>query len=80
MSAIDSLITLADRYRRLLSLLGALWFTLGCAVYAKFVVVPDVPFLTDDIVLYSGAAYNALWFGFVRPLVVRRRKLLLQPE
>lgn len=73
---IDRIIILADRHERLVAILGAAWLALGCAVYAKFIVLPDLPFLTDDFVLYSGAAYNALWWGFVRPAIERRKQSL----
>lgn len=78
--AIDSFFALTERHQRLLSVVGALWFALSCAVYAKFLILPDMPFLTDEVVLYSGAAYNALWFGFARPAVERRKKLRANAE
>lgn len=75
-----SFIALAERHQRLASLIGAVWFALGCAVYAEFIVLPDLPMLTDEVVLYSGAAYNALWFGFARPAVERHRKSEANPH
>lgn len=74
---IDYLIRLADNRRLLLSIVGAAWFAAGCAVYANFITLPAFPFLTDDVVLYSGAAYNALWWGFARPAIERRKKTLI---
>ena len=58
-------------------MVGAIWFAFGCAVYAKFITLPALPFLTDDVVLYSGAAYNAVWWGAARPAIERRRRKLL---
>ncbi|WP_296720660.1 hypothetical protein [Erythrobacter sp.] len=76
----ERLIALTERHERLISLIGAGWFACGCAVYAKFIMLPDLPFLTDEVVLYSGAAYNALWFGFGRPAAERHKKLKANPE
>ena len=74
---IDHFIRLIDRHRRLMSIIGAIWFTLGCAVSARFLTLPNIPFLTDDVVLYSGAFYNAVWWGFARPAIDRRANKLL---
>ena len=74
---IDAFIRFIDRHRQFLSVIGAIWFALGCAVYARFLVLPELPFLTDDVVLYSGALYNAVWWGFARPAIERRAKVLL---
>lgn len=77
---IERFIALTERHERLISLIGAGWFAFGCAAYAKFIILPDLPFLTDEVVLYSGAAYNALWFGFGRPAVERHKKLKADPK
>lgn len=74
---INHFIRLIDRHRRFLSVIGAIWFVVGCAIYAKFLTLPAFPFLTDDVVLYSGAVYNAAWWGFARPAIVRREKDLM---
>ncbi|WP_156787387.1 hypothetical protein [Erythrobacter sp. SD-21] len=74
---IDQFIRLIDRHRRLVSIVGAIWFAVGCAVYAKLLTLPAIPFLTDDVALYSGAAYNAIWWGFARRAIERRGKNLM---
>ena len=73
--ATSKVIAFTERHQRLISVVGAVWLALSCAVYARFIVLPDLPFLTDEVVLFSGAAYNAVWYGFVRPAVERRKKL-----
>lgn len=73
---IDQIVRFSERHRRVLAIVGAVWFALGCAVYARFIALPDIPYLTEEIALYSGAAYNALWWGFMRPAFERRRHLL----
>lgn len=74
---IDQFIRLIDRHRRLFSIVGAIWFAVGCAVYAKFLTLPAFPFLTDEVLIYSSAVYNAVWWGFARPAIERRRKNLM---
>jgi len=72
----DIFLRLSRRYGRTFSAVGAIWFAFGCALYAKFLALPDLPYLTEEIVLYSGAAYNAVWWGFVRPALKRRSMAL----
>lgn len=74
---INHFIRFIDRHRRLLSAIGAIWFAVGCAVYAKFLTLPAFLYLTDDVLLYSGAVYNAAWWGFVRPAIERYEKTLM---
>jgi hypothetical protein len=73
---IDALFRFADRHKPVLTAAGIAWFAFGCAVTAGFVALPDWRFMSDEVVLYSGAAYNAIWWGFVRPAIVRRRATL----
>lgn len=69
---LDDIVRLFERHKRTLSVLGAIWFALGCAVYARFLALPDIPYFTEEVALYSGAAYNAIWWGFGRPALERR--------
>lgn len=73
---IDNILRLSEHHKRTLSVVGAAWFALGCAVYARFLELPEIPYLTKEVALYSGAAYNAIWWGFARPAIERRTKAL----
>lgn len=75
---IDDILRLFENHKRTFSVIGIIWFALGCAVYAKFLALPEIPYLTDKVALYSGAAYNAIWWGFVRPPLERRARALRQ--
>ena len=75
--AIDRVIRFSLRHKRPIEIAGAIWFALGCAVYARFLALPAIPFLTDQMALYMSAATNALWYGFVRPYGERRTKRLI---
>ncbi|MGN3973154.1 hypothetical protein [Tsuneonella sp. SYSU-LHT278] len=74
---IDTLIGFFERHKRTISVAGIVWFALGCAITARFIELPDWRFWSDEFALYSGAAYNAIWWGFLRPAVQRRRANLL---
>lgn len=75
---IDSLIDRADAllapYAKAISIAGAIWFWAGCALYARFISLPELPFLTEPMVFWSGAVFNAVWYGFLYPAIQRRRK------
>lgn len=73
---LDDIVRLFERHKRIFSIVGAIWFALGCAFYARFLALPDIPFLTEEIALYTGAAYNAIWWGFARPALERRTNAL----
>lgn len=65
------------RHERAIGIIGIGWLALSSAVYARFISLPDIPFLTDELALYCSAAYNAGWWGFLRPMVERRKSELL---
>ena len=61
-------------HTRLIAIGAAIWFWLGVAIQARFVRLPDWPWIPPDwVVLWSGIAANALWWGFLRPALVARR-------
>ena len=69
---LDRVVAYETRHRRAIGALSAIWFSLGCAAYARFIDLPAIPFVTDRTVLYASAAWNAVWWGFVRPALDRR--------
>lgn len=77
---LDRAARFAERHKRLLGVSGFVWLMLSSASYARFVTLPDIPFVTDEMALYASAAYNAGWWGLVRPQIERRRRLLAQSE
>ena len=72
--AIDRIDEALVPYSRAISIAAAIWFWGGCALTAGFLHLPDIPFLTDALVFWTGAAFNAVWWGFLRPAVERRRR------
>ncbi len=62
-------------YSKVLSIAAAIWFWLGIAVYARFIRLPDWPWLSEAAVMWTGIAVNAVWWGILRPAIEKRRKL-----
>ena len=72
----DGLVRFFIRHERLFGIAGMVWLAVSCANYARFIDLPDIPFVTDEMALYFSAAYNAAWWGFVRPAFERRKSVV----
>ena len=71
--SIDTIDDFAARYRRTISILAAIWFAISCAAWAGFVTLPQLAILTGKPAVYASAAFNALWWGWMNPRIMRRR-------
>ena len=80
MAVLDKIADFGTRFENPLSIIGGVWFAATCAVYARFISLPEIPFLTDEIALYLSAAYNAIWWGFLRPAIEKRKTARLAPS
>ena len=74
----DALVRFLIRKERLFGIAGTLWLAASCANYARFIDLPDIPYVTDEMALYVSAAFNAAWWGFVRPAIERRKVDLMR--
>ena len=72
-SVLNNLMDLGIGFERPLSIIGGVWFVASCAVYARFISLPDLPFLTDQTAVFVSAGYNAIWWGFLRPALEKRK-------
>ncbi|MGB5483991.1 hypothetical protein [Parasphingorhabdus sp.] len=72
-SVLDNLADFGIKFEKPLSIFGGVWFVASCAVYARFISLPDIPFLTDQVAVFVSAGYNAIWWGFLRPAVEKRK-------
>ncbi len=76
----DRIVRSFVRYERFFGILGIIWLAMSSAAYARFLSLPKIPYLTDELALYLSAAYNAGWWGFLRPAIERRKsKLFANP-
>ena len=72
------------RYEKIISWVLGAWFVASCAVTARFIRLPDIPGIDEGLIFFWGsAAFNAVWWGFARPAMLRRkaaRELEAAPE
>ncbi|MGB0333214.1 MAG: hypothetical protein ACPGPE_15495 [Planctomycetota bacterium] len=60
------------RFERPLSWIAVIWSVLSIAAHARFISLPDVPYITDRNAWMFAAPWNAIWWGFLRPEIERR--------
>ena len=75
---LDPLDRFGMRYERPLGWLALAWFALGCAAAAQFIALPDIPFVSDRNAWMISGPTNALWWGWLRPELLRRKAALRQ--
>lgn len=66
-------------HAKAISIVAAIWFWLGFAIQARFIPIPDMPRGLELAIFWAGVAFNAIWWGFVRPAIEQRRKLRTDP-
>ena len=79
-SPVDPLLRFAVRHERAIEIMGGAWFVVSCAAWARFIDLPEIPFVTDEMALYASAAFNALWWGFAQPALQKRKAQLEQDD
>ena len=72
-NAIDRIEARLAPHSKAISILAAIWFWLGIAIYARFIRLPELPWLPADALFWAGVAFNAVWWGFLRPAIQARR-------
>ena len=70
--ALNHVATALVRFERPLNWIAVIWSILSIAAYARFISLPDVPYLTDRNAWMIAAPWNAIWWGFLRPEIERR--------
>lgn len=61
-------------HSRAVSIAAAIWFWFGIAIYARFIRLPDWPWLSEQALFWTAMVFNAVWWGFLRPAIEQRRK------
>ena len=59
---------------RAMSAFSVAFFIASCAVNGELVALPQWFSIEDRIMLYGSIAWNALWWGFGYPYVMKRRE------
>lgn len=57
----------------------AMTFVTG-AVYARFITIPDIPYITEDMLFWGSIGWNAIWWGYIHGELQKRRETLEQPK
>ena len=73
-------IRFGERYERPIAIIGGAWFVISCASYMPFVLVPEIPYVTDRNSWVLSGAWNAGWWGFVHPMLERHRAEMAELE
>lgn len=73
---LDPLVRFGTRHEWFLGRLALAWFALGCAAASGFVALPDIPYVTDRNAWMISGPVNAVWWGWLRPALQRRRAAL----
>ena len=73
---LDPIARFALRHETALSVAAGLWFAISCAAMARFIDLPEIPFVTDRNAWIFSGAYNALWWAAARPALERRKAAL----
>jgi hypothetical protein len=70
---LEPIAALAVRHEKVLSGIAVAWFVLTWAAAARFIALPDVPYLTDHSAWMISGPWNAIWWGFLRPQIIQRK-------
>ncbi len=67
----------AFRHQRALTIIGAIWFWVGIAVYAGMIDLPELLGPESRTwFFWSSVVYNAMWWGFIHPQIAKRLKAI----
>ena len=73
MQWLDRLDAWAERHKRALDWLGFAWLMLGAAVNAHFIVLPELPPMSERAIFWLGVGVNVVWWAVLRPRIERHR-------
>ncbi len=75
-TALTNILRLGDAYQRPIAILGSVWLFISCASYIDFLMIPAIPYLTDDRSWMFAAAWNTVWWSAAYPVLDNHRKKL----
>ena len=71
---LDKVLDFEERWGNWTTVVLGVWFWLGIAVYARFITLPDIPLINEQAIFFWGSvAFNAIWWGFARPALQKRK-------
>ena len=75
-SAIDRALVFGRRHKRALTVAGWTWFAFCCAVYARFIDLPDLTARQDAILFWTGCGWTVFWHAIALPRLTARTATL----
>ena len=75
-TSLDKAIAFVDRYEREIAIIAGAWFVISCASWIPWIPIPEVPYVTDRNSWMLSGGWNAVWWGFVHPMLEKRREEL----
>ena len=64
---------IAARHEKLLGMLAFAWMMFTGAVYARFIELPDIPYLTDRNAWMISGPWNMLWWCYLQPKLAKHK-------
>lgn len=61
-------------YSKGISIVAVIWFWVGIALQARFISLPELPWLSERAVFWAGVIFNAAWWSWLRPVIEQRRQ------
>lgn len=63
----------AERRKKPISVLSAIWFVVTIMAHARVIKLPELEVLTGLPATFAAAAWNGVWWGYLRPQIEQRR-------
>lgn len=67
-------------HARAISILAMVWFRAGIALQARFIRLPELPFISERGVFWAAVVFNAVWWGWLQPAIESRRQARASAE
>ena len=76
--ALNRIANWAERNSRAVSYASFASTMLTGAVYARFITIPDIPYVSKDMLFWVSVGWNGLWWGYIYGAIKRRRETIAE--
>jgi len=73
-TVLTKVVEFGEAYEREITIASGAWFCISCASWVPFMMIPQIPYITDTDSWMLSGAWNTLWWGFAHPMVEKRRE------
>lgn len=46
------------------------------AIYARFISIPEIPYVSEQMLFWASIGWNGLWWGYIHGAIQERRQAL----